>query len=362
MRVKSGGAGRWGMAVVATLLILALARAAAAQDLTITDEMKARLKDWAENNPRQGGTNMLDWRYELPEGVTVKQVAFHSDDVRCYAKMFYPKGFTPEGKWPAVVLGHGFNAISVAIEKYGAYFAQRGLVAMVMDYRGYGFSDGLVSLLEPDTTTDDQRITEKTARVMIKRTRLIAAMQAEDYRNAISFLQGEPGVDPERIGIWGSSHAGGVVITVAGLDARVKAVVAQVSSVGGRYQTGPVRLEGELLEDAIKRARTGQGAETDAGFSFRGLIDLETRQTGREHRPWRMMERIPETTAILWLPAEKEELGNPRGPSGPFEAAKAFKGKGQVVEIPYISHFQVYGGAAFDVSSKLAAEWFLTHL
>ena len=49
--------------------------------------------------------------------------------------------------------------------------------------------------------------------------------EVADFRAAVSFLQGEPGVDPDRIGIWGSSNGGGVVMAVAGVDARVKAVV-----------------------------------------------------------------------------------------------------------------------------------------
>lgn len=346
--------------LVAALLVGCLAATLQAQQ--IDKATRDELKRWAEEETRQGGTNPLDWRYTLAEGLTTKQVTFYSDDMACYGKIFYPKGFTVEEKWPAVVLGHGFNATSLAIEKYGARFAERGLVAMVIDYRGYGFSDGFVSLLEDDTTTDDDRISEKVARVRIKRTRLVAVKQAEDYRNAISYIQGEPGVDPARIGIWGSSYSGGVVVTVAGMDARVKAVVAQVSSVRGRGASGPLQLEGALLEDAIQRARTGQGAEIEVGFSFRGMVDVETRQTGREHRPWQLLQRIPVTTAILFIPAQKEELGNPRGPSGPFAAAQTRQGRTEVLEIPYIGHFQIYAGPAFEVSANAAADWFIKHL
>jgi hypothetical protein len=352
------------LALLATMSLVASARALTenAAENGFDQATRERLVAWAEANPRQGGTERLDWRYELAAGVTTRQVTFYSDDVACYAKLFLPPGFTPEGSWPAVVLGHGFNAVSLAIEKYGARFAERGLVAMVIDYRGYGFSDPFVRLLDADRTTDGERSSERTARVELIRTRLIAGKQAEDYRSAISYLQGEPGVDPERIGIWGSSHAGGVVITVAGEDARVKAVVAQVSTVSGRGREGPIRLEGELLEDAIVRARTGQGREIEAGFSFRGHIDLETRQTGREHRPWSALSRIPETTAVLFLPAEKEELFDTHSPSGPFAAVEHLAGPAKVMEIPAITHFQVYAGEAFEVSSGSAVDWFLEHL
>jgi dienelactone hydrolase len=354
----------WTSRGLAALLVAGIAASTAASDYDIPPQLRAELEAWAKENPRERGTaGDVYWRYQLAPGVTTRQVTFWSDETACYAKLFFPSGFDVGEPRPAIVLGHGWNAISIGIEKYGARFAERGLVAMVIDYRGYGFSDPFVSLLDPDPTSGDApRETEAAARVELVRTRLIAQKQIEDYRAAISFLQGEPGVDPERIGIWGSSHAGGIVISVAGQDARVKAVVAQVSSVGGRDRSGPAKLEGDLLEDAIQRARAGRGAEMETGFSFKGFVDVETRQAGAEHRPWSALARIPATTAVLFLPAQNEELGDPRGPSGPFEAVKKLQGPAEVFEIPFITHFQVYGGPAFEVSSEAAAQWFLEHL
>src|SRR5678816_2305674 len=106
-----------------------------------------------------------------------------------------------------------------------------------------------------------------------------------------------------------------------------------------------------MLEDGIKRARTGQGAEVDGGFSFRSKIDMWSNQVNREFRAGAMLDRIPQTTSILWIPAEKDELLPPRAPSGPYAASKAFKGISQVAEVPYITHFQMYSFAAFEVGS-----------
>jgi polyvinyl alcohol dehydrogenase (cytochrome) len=313
---------------------------------------------------RVGGTIAADWPYTLPVGVTTRQITYYSDGAPCYAKLFLPRGFTKTGHWPAVVLGHGFNGISIGIEKYGARFADRGLVALVIDYRTYGTSMGLVSFLDPDKdkSNDSKSLWEQEARVQLKRTRLNAFKQADDYRAAISYIQGEPGVDPAKIGVWGSSYSGANVINLSGIDARVKAVVSQVIAVGGRGSIGPVPLSPAGKEDEIKRARTGQGAEIDGGFSFRTKIDAETNQTGRESRPWQSMQHTPESTAILWLPAEKDELSNDKSPTGAFEASKNFKGTSLVVEIPGITHFQAYNGPAFEVTSTLAANWFLKYL
>lgn len=311
---------------------------------------------------RERGTQPQDWLFNLPEGVTSRQVTFYSDGTPCYGRIFFPKGFNAKGKWPAVVVGHGINAQAVGIEKYAARFADRGLVAMAIDYRTYGYSGGDVLLLEPDTTTDDRAVWEKEARIQIKRTNLNNFRETEDFRAAISYIQSEPGIDPQRIGIWGSSNGASVVLMVAALDSRVKAVVAQVGAVGGLNANGPVAISPQMLEDGIKRARTGQGAEVDGGFSFRSKIDMWSSQVNREFRPGALLERIPQTTKILWIPAEKDELIPPHGQNGPFAGSKAFKGTSQVAEVPYLTHFQIYSFAGFEVSSNLAADWFLKYL
>ena len=308
---------------------------------------------------RERGTQPHDWLFTLPEGVTSRQVTFYSDGAPCYGRIFFPKGFNIRGKRPAVVVGHGINAQAVGIEKYAARFAARGLVAMAIDYRTYGYSGGDVLLLEPDTTTDERAVWERDARIQIKRTNLNNFRETEDFRAAVSYLQTEPGVDAERIGVWGSSNGASVVLMVAALDARVKAVVAQVGAASGLGASGPVAISPQMLEDGIKRARTGQGAEVDGGFSFKSKIDLWSSQVNREFRPAALLDQVPVATKILWIPAEKDELIPGRGV---VAASKAFKGTSQVIEIPYLTHFQVYSYTGFEVSSNLAADWFLKYL
>src|SRR5689334_17756390 len=186
---------------IIVLLLTALAMSATAQDKKI-----------------KSGLTKEDWAYKLGDGVTSREIVYYSDGVACYARLFFPKGFSTTGKTPGVVLGQGWAGTHFSIEKYGARFAERGLVAMVIDYRGWGSSDGFISQAQPtvnkgetDTIRDEKRIINIKSDVVIKRTRLIPMKQVEDYRNAISYLQGEPGVDPEQIGIWGSSFAGGNV-------------------------------------------------------------------------------------------------------------------------------------------------------
>jgi uncharacterized protein len=316
---------------------------------------------------REGGTQPRDWNYDLPDGVTTRQVNFYKDGgTSLYGKLFLPKAFNLRGAWPAVVVGHGINALSIGIEKYAARFAERGLVAMAIDYQSYGFSgsgsDDL-RLLEPDPTTDAAAVTERHARVMLKRTNLNNIHEVEDFRAAVSFLQGEPGVDPKRIGIWGSSNGGTVVIAVAAVDARVKAVVSQVSGAPPSPR-GPAPIAAPALDDAIRRARTGQGAEVDGGFSFRSKVDMFSTQRNRDLRPGSILDQIPPTTHILYLPAENDELSG-RGGAGAIAATRYLAERGvtaQTIVFPELTHFQAYSHTGFEVGSTLAADWFLKHL
>ena len=353
-----------------TLLGAALSAVPATAQIStaIIDAQRAALERQAADpdQKREGGTQPRDWDYRLPDGVRTRQVTFYVDGgTPLYGKLFLPRGFTPARRYAAVVVGHGINALSIGIEKFAARFADRGLVAMAIDYQSYGFSgsgsDDL-RLLEEDTTTDAQIVTEREARVLVKRTNLNNVHEVADFRAAISFLQGEPGVDPNRIGIWGSSNGGTVVTAVAAVDARVRAVVAQVSTPRPAPR-GPVPMPANLLKDAIVRVREGQGAEVDGGFSFRSKVDQWSTQRNRDVRPGTTLDQIRPTTAVLFLPAEKDELT--QGAAGAIEAAKFLEGRGvpaQAIVLPGLTHFQAYSHAGFEVGSNLAADWFLKYL
>lgn len=351
------------------LSVLSIPALASAQiDTGVIEKYRAALERQTTDpdQKREGGTQPRDWDYQLPEGVRTRQVTFYVDGgTALYGKLFLPKGFSTAGKLPAVVVGHGINALSIGIEKFAARFAERGLVAMAIDYQSYGFSSSGsddLRLLEPDTTTDKNAVTEKEARILLKRTNLNNVHEVADFRAAVSFLQGEPGVDPDRIGIWGSSNGGSVVIAVAAADARVKAVVSQVATPRPAPRA-PVAMGANFLADAIKRVRDGQGAEVDGGFSFRSKVDQWSTQRNRDVRPGQTLDQIRPTTAVLFLPAEKDELT--QGPAGAIEAAKFLSGRGvpsQAIVLPTLTHFQAYSNAGFEIGSTLAADWFLKYL
>ena len=308
-----------------------------------------------------------DWVYTPAPGVTSKEVTYYSDGVACYAKIYFPRGFQASNKLPGIVLGQGWAGTHFSIEKYAARFAERGLVAMAIDYRGWGGSDGFPVVsgasgrMGGDYHRDDKRSADSQERVTITRTRLLPLKQVEDYRNAISYLQGEPGVDPERIGVWGSSYAGGHGITLAATDSRVKAVSVQVPAISGKDAApGPVALQGKLLEDAIQRARTGKGGEFQTGYSFKRMVDVETQQAILEYRPFQYVPLVK--VPIQFIVAGNEQLfSNKNNAAAAYEALPGGVAK-NYIEIPGVNHFEMYINDAFERSSNAAADWFLKHL
>lgn len=308
-----------------------------------------------------------DYAYTASPGVTSKNVAYYSEGVPCFAKIFYPKDFDPKtSKTPAIVMGQGWAGTHVSIEKYGDAFAAHGFVAMVIDYRGWGNSEGHVRLLSPvnlggDMSRDENRHQViKNATVEITRTKLLARDQQEDYRNAISYIQGEPGVNPDLIGVWGSSFAGGNSVAVAGQDARVKVVAVQIPGIGGNPDGNPpMDLKGDMLRDAIARARTGQGEEMWTGYSRSLLVDSEQIELNRENNVLFWAKNIGQRPLMVIVAENDELINNTRAGKAAIDLAKGPK---EYIVVPGITHFQMYSGDHFKTSSEAAARWFSTYL
>lgn len=291
----------------------------------------------------------------LPDGVAARDVRFYSEGVQCYGKIFAPKGFSAESRAPAIALAPGWGETAVSIEKYAAHFATRGLVAMVIDYRGWGRSGGFLQTVDEVRTDDRLRFSQMTARARIRRKRLIPREQILDIRNALYYLQGEPGVDRARVGVWGAGMAGGHVVVIAATDARIKAAVAQTPVIEGkdtpRKAFAPA---GELLLAEQRRARAGFIPVT------RGSADVETRLALAEYHPFWYVEQIPQKTAMLFVIADKDTKVN--NETNAIAASKLLKGQTDVVRVPGVTRAQIGAGAAFETAANAAAEWFLKHL
>ncbi|MET0700547.1 MAG: alpha/beta hydrolase [Mycobacterium sp.] len=108
----------------------------------------------------------------------------------------------PAGR-PAVVMGHGFGGTKDSgLLPFAEALGVAGLDVLAFDYRGFGASEG-----------------EPRQQISIDR-------QVADYEAAVTAAKRLPGVDPDRIVLWGSSLSGGHVIRVAAGRDDIAAVIA----------------------------------------------------------------------------------------------------------------------------------------
>jgi uncharacterized protein len=69
--------------------------------------------------------------------------------------------------------------------------------------------------------------------------------QIADWRRAISYLEARSEVDPARIGLWGTSYAGGHALVLGATDRRLRCIVAQVPTISG-YERGLQRVSPDV--------------------------------------------------------------------------------------------------------------------
>jgi len=134
---------------------------------------------------------------------------FLSGGTECAVRVYRPAPDQGAPR-PVIVMAHGFGAVrALRLYAYAEEFASAGYAVAVFDYRGFGDSAG-----EPRQLLD-------------------VAMQHQDWRAALAYARTMTGVDADRVVAWGTSFAGGHVITLAGQGERVAAIIAQVPHVSG---------------------------------------------------------------------------------------------------------------------------------
>src|SRR5277367_54815 len=149
---------------------------------------------------------------------------------------------SPERRAAFLVLhGFGSNCESPSVTQPARVLSEFGYVTLRFDMRGCGKSEGEFG-------------------------RVICLDQVEDLGNALDFLSKHPAVDPNRIGVIGSSFGGAVAVYAGGTNPRVAAVISN-----GGWGDGERKFRGQhrgpeawakftkMLEDGkAHRARTGQ--------------------------------------------------------------------------------------------------------
>jgi fermentation-respiration switch protein FrsA (DUF1100 family) len=305
---------------------------------------------------------------KVPEGYAVSKridVTLKADGgVTLGGWLFLPEG--NRGPFPAITMAHGYAGLREhGIEKFAQYFTEGGFVVLLHDHRNFGSSEG-----EPRQDIDPWR-------------------QIADWRRAISFLESRPEVDPSRIGLWGTSYAGGHAIVLGATDRRLRCVVAQVPTISGYQQglrrippEGVAKLESVLSEDERAQARgeaphrqliVSADPSVPAAYRTADAIDFYMQPLGadtvwensvtvrstraaRMYEPGNWISRVS-PTPLLMVVAMNDTI---------TVTDLALEAYGKALEpkkLHMISggHFDPYT-SRFDESSAAAREWFRQHL
>ncbi len=270
-------------------------------------------------------------------------LTFVSGGVECAAWHFTGEGdelATDAGR-PVVVMAHGLaGTMDSGLQPFAEALAAAGLDVFAFDYRGFGASGG-------------------TPRQTVSMTG-----QLEDYRAAMSAAARLPGVDPQRIVLWGTSLAGGHVISAAAGRSDVAAVVALTPLVdglaAGRHALA-THTKAEMLRSTVAgfRSKLGkpvmmpvvaapgalgamtiEGSMDDylsiAGPTWRNEVDAAVGMELGGHRPIKLAEQV--ACPALFQVADFDRSAPPQS-----SMKAAFKARAEVRHYP-CDHFDVYAG------------------
>src|SRR3954447_108662 len=290
-----------------------------------------------------------------------EDVSFFSDGIRLAARVFLPGDRQDGERRPAIVVCQGFGGtMEYNVGPIAERLTGQGYVALTFDYRGFGASEG-------------------------PRWRLIPDEQARDARHALTYLSTRPEVDPERLGIYGTSFGGGVAIVAAAADPRARCVVSTVGVGNGLHWMQAMRRYWEwvaLLErlggDRRRRVLTGESELVDPDeILIRDPEALAWNQEVLRQYPSRRYQLPLETAeaVIAWRPDQVVGRLSPRAllvihvggdrlvPAAQAEELYANAGEPRrLVILPRWEHHDVYQGEPFEAIMTETLAWYAAHL
>jgi dipeptidyl aminopeptidase/acylaminoacyl peptidase len=288
-------------------------------------------------------------------------VSFYSEGTRLSGDLFLPDGLASGEKRAGIVLCHGYTGVrNLYLPDTAKVLTDAGYVVLTFDYKGWGDSDGPKSRLSP------------YGRVI-------------DSQAALTFLGAQPMVDPDRLGIYGTSYGGATVVWTAAIDPRVKAVVSVVGIGHGRRWMRSVRRPDEFSDllakseaDRVRRVMTGQSE-----FADRSAVLLPDRQSAdlaaaaRRGNPGAVneipLEYIDDTLGfhpewivdkiaprpVLFITSDDDRLVPPDESESLY--AKAGEPK-RLIMLKGWGHYEVYTGEAFRQVIEPTLAWYRQYL
>ncbi len=285
--------------------------------------------------------------------------------IRLHAWIFRPQGTT--GPVPAITMAHGFSGLKYrGLQRYAERFAQAGFAVIVHDHRNFGLSGGDI------------------------RGDIDPWQQISDWRRVISYLEALPGIDSGRIGVWGTSYAGGHAIVLAATDSRIRAVVSQVPLISGYEQSlrrvppdaraaqqafftedERAQLRGEppkrqlvvSLDMSVRAAYRSQDMldfhdafDIPDGVEHSDHITVRSSRLAQMYEPGHWVSRIG-PKPLLMVVAENDVITPTDLALAAYERAVEPKR----LKIVKRGHFDAYR-SEFEATSSAARDWFVQHL
>jgi uncharacterized protein len=293
----------------------------------------------------------------IPEDVAFRNVDIYSEGTRMAGDVYAAKADAGK-KLPTIVMAHGWGGTKAAFRPEAIAFAQAGYLVVAFDYRGWGESDSRVVLVTKREPAEHPN-NRFTAEVQEVREVVAPLDMVVDWLNAINWAASDPQCDAARIGLWGSSLSGGLVVSAAELDPRVRAIHSQVPSLDGRWTlTSQERAATE--KEAGERARGELGYPPPRANTVQRLIGAPIRFQFAAWFPVEYVDRAP-NVAMQFVVAEKEELMDNK--DNGLLAYQRAKGPKNLETIPEITHYGVYMVPSARLRARdLAIAWFDRYL
>ena len=278
-----------------------------------------------------------------------------SEGVSMHATVYQPR--TAPLPLPTIVMSHGWGGTAAMLRPQAQEFAQAGYLVIAFDYRGWGESAARV--IRPPAASPEMAGGGDGAAEMREIREVVDPLdQAMDIQNVIHWAMGEPAVDKARVGLWGTSFSGGLVVHVAARDPRVRALVSQVGYMGQPIASAPAGVLEKSYGDATRRARGELAYPAPGAREVGNLRGAPLREKFLLYAPVEDVARAGKC-AMLFIAAENEELFDNRAhPRLAYERANEPR---SYVVIPGISHYGIYGEAR-ERATRLALDWFDRHL
>jgi len=289
---------------------------------------------------------------EATAAVTMRKVNVFSEGSRMTGYVYTAPSKPADKKLPAIIMAHGWGGVQAQLRQDAREFASEGYLVLTFDYRGWGESDSRVVL---KNAAEDPRKSELTAEVRAIREVVDPLDMATDWQNAIHWVHGEPQVDARRIGLWGSSMGGSLVVYAGAHDARVKAVHSQVT---GGLKGSLWTSRGVTFTEATRRARGEAGYPAPSAEVYPGLKGAPISSRFANYNPLEDITRSDRVAYQFVLSEHEQYLNNEEHA---IAAYKRYQGPKNLVVIPGINHYDIYGKARKQ-AHELARKWFDQHL